>query len=271
MAISPLDRRADPLTGEEAALVAEIRHRVRPLRGPDDLDPLMERIGDARYVLLGEASHGTADYYNWRAQITRRLIEEKGFSFLAVEGDWPDCERINRYVRGYADSGASGKDVLHAFAQSSAVRQISLNPIIENDLDHLHAAVRAPQPIWTAVHFRGSPPTVAAAEILRRDAIEPASADRSLDDPEPLLIILFRVPFELREPALLIGSIEFDHAPKRTVEFDAQSLLISDSAICPRQHGLLLALADFFDCCNYGSDRIRIGHGEIEVDRHRAR
>ena len=65
-----------------------------------DYDPLLELIGDARFVLLGEASHGTHDFYRERAQITKRLIEEKGFSAVAVEADWPDAYRVNRYVRG---------------------------------------------------------------------------------------------------------------------------------------------------------------------------
>jgi len=98
-----------------AQLVTEIRSSARPLRTPADLEPLLERIGAARYVLLGEASHGTADYYRWRAQLTRRLILEKGFSFIAVEGDWPDCYRVNRYLKGYEDAGTSARDVLHAF------------------------------------------------------------------------------------------------------------------------------------------------------------
>ncbi len=92
-----------------------IRERALPLRDATDLDPLLECIGDARYVLLGEASHGTAEYYHWRARLSQRLIREKGFSFLAVEGDWPDCYRVNRYVKGLSDSGASAYAVLHAF------------------------------------------------------------------------------------------------------------------------------------------------------------
>src|SRR5690606_33986371 len=86
-----------------------------PLGDPGDLDPLLERIGDARFVLLGEASHGTHEYYTWRTAISRRLGREKGFSFIAVEGDWPDCYRVNRYVKSYADSGGSAEEVLHAF------------------------------------------------------------------------------------------------------------------------------------------------------------
>ena len=70
-----------------------------PLHSKNDLDPLLERIGDAHYVLLGESSHGTHEYYTWRAQISKRLIEEKGFSFIAVEGDWPDCFKINEWIK----------------------------------------------------------------------------------------------------------------------------------------------------------------------------
>jgi erythromycin esterase len=100
-----------------AGLLAAVRSMARPLRSPADLDPLLERIGDARYVLLGEASHGTAEYYTWRAELSKRLIRGKGFSFLAVEGDWPDCYRVNRFVKGYPDSGGSARDVLHAFGR----------------------------------------------------------------------------------------------------------------------------------------------------------
>jgi erythromycin esterase-like protein len=80
-----------------------------------DLDALLERIGDARYVLLGEASHGTSEFYRWRVEITKRLVTEKGFSFIAVEGDWPDCYRVNRYAKGRENSGSSAYEVLHAF------------------------------------------------------------------------------------------------------------------------------------------------------------
>ncbi len=86
-----------------------------PLNNSSDLDPLIKYIGDAKYVLLGEASHGTHEYYTWRAKISQRLIEEKGFSFIAVEGDWPDCYRLNRYIKNYPHSGKNARDVLHAF------------------------------------------------------------------------------------------------------------------------------------------------------------
>ena len=77
-----------------------VHEAAHPLTGAArDYDPLMDLIGDARFVLLGEASHGTHEFYRERARITQRLIEEKGFTAVAVEADWPDAYRVNRYVR----------------------------------------------------------------------------------------------------------------------------------------------------------------------------
>ncbi|MFF5296367.1 erythromycin esterase family protein [Paractinoplanes globisporus] len=72
----------------------------RALHGPGDLDVLLDRARGARVVLIGEASHGTHEFYEWRAALTRRLIAELGFSFVAVEGDWPDCARVDAAIRG---------------------------------------------------------------------------------------------------------------------------------------------------------------------------
>lgn len=99
----------------ENQIIKLIKEHSSSLETLSDLDPLMEKIGDAKYVLLGEASHGTHEYYTWRARITKRLILEKGFSFIGVEGDWPDCYRLNRYIKGYENSGKSAVDVLHEF------------------------------------------------------------------------------------------------------------------------------------------------------------
>ena len=65
--------------------------------------------------MLGEASHGTHEFYTWRTAITRRLVTELGFSFVAVEGDWPDCYKINRYIKGHPDAGTEVLQVLHSF------------------------------------------------------------------------------------------------------------------------------------------------------------
>src|SRR5881275_298497 len=78
-----------------------VRAAAYPLTGAArDYDPLMELVGDARFVLIGEASHGTHEFYHERAEITKRLIAEKGFTAVAVEADWPDAYRVNCYVRG---------------------------------------------------------------------------------------------------------------------------------------------------------------------------
>jgi len=74
---------------------------AHPLRGAaQDFDPLIELAEDARIVLIGEATHGTHEFYRQRAQLTKRLILEKGFVAVAAEADWPDAYRVNRYVRG---------------------------------------------------------------------------------------------------------------------------------------------------------------------------
>src|SRR5215204_3711926 len=104
-----------PAYDDHDQAVKIVEDACRVLHGADDdFDPLMEAIGDdVRFVLLGEASHGTHEFYSRRAQITQQLIEEKGFSAVVVEADWPDAYRVNRYVRGAdgdddVDSALSG-------------------------------------------------------------------------------------------------------------------------------------------------------------------
>lgn len=88
---------------------------MHALHSSTDLDALLNAVGDRRVVMLGEASHGTHEYYTWRTALSKRLIQEKGFNFIAVEGDWPDCYKINRYVKGYKEAGDNIKDVLMNF------------------------------------------------------------------------------------------------------------------------------------------------------------
>jgi len=80
--------------------MTDIRDTVR---ATSDFDAILQLIGNARFVLIGEASHGTHEFYAMRAAITQRLISEKGFNAVAVEADWPDAYRINRFVRGISD------------------------------------------------------------------------------------------------------------------------------------------------------------------------
>ncbi len=102
-------------TLNETEAINAIRKQAVPLPGKSALQPLFDRIGDARIVMLGEASHGTHEYYTWRSHISRKLIEEKGFRFIAVEGDWPDCYRLNRYLKNYEQAGMPAQEVLQAF------------------------------------------------------------------------------------------------------------------------------------------------------------
>lgn len=97
-----------------------LRAAARPLTGSaSDYDPLLDLVGDSRFVLLGEATHGTAEFYDERARITQRLIEDKGFTAVAVEADWPDAWRVNRYVRGEG-LDADGRAALSGFERFPA-------------------------------------------------------------------------------------------------------------------------------------------------------
>ena len=106
--VAPAHRRESPVVLTAPGTVRSLDDVARLLREAaepfDDLetaalDPLLERIGDARVVLLGEATHGTSEFYRMRARITRELVLRKGFNVVAVEADWPDAAKIDRYVR----------------------------------------------------------------------------------------------------------------------------------------------------------------------------
>jgi erythromycin esterase-like protein len=95
-------------------VVASLEQAALPIDRPQQWDPLLQRIGDARVVLLGEASHGTHEFYALRAELTRRLIVERGFTFVAVEADWPDAYRLNRWVQ-HSGQDATAVDALADF------------------------------------------------------------------------------------------------------------------------------------------------------------
>jgi erythromycin esterase-like protein len=97
------------VTTTDAALSA-IRRWAYPLHGAaSDYDALLDLADNARVVLLGEASHGTHEFYRARADITQRLIDEKGFCAVAVEADWPDAYRVNRFVRGLSEDATANE------------------------------------------------------------------------------------------------------------------------------------------------------------------
>jgi erythromycin esterase-like protein len=93
-------------------LVREHAHELESTAG--NFDPLLNQIADSHFVLLGEASHGTHEFYKARAEITKRLIREKHFDAVAVEADWPDAYRVNRFVRGRSND-ADAEEALTDF------------------------------------------------------------------------------------------------------------------------------------------------------------
>ncbi|MBT2679537.1 erythromycin esterase family protein [Bacillus sp. ISL-35] len=87
-------------------LVQSIEEHAVRIDAYDDLDTIVNAAANKRYVLLGEASHGTSEFYTMRAELSKRLIKDYGFSFIAVEGDWPSCFTVNQYIKGYSKADA---------------------------------------------------------------------------------------------------------------------------------------------------------------------
>src|SRR5436853_4836455 len=93
-----------------------LRRVAQPIRKEGDADDeILARIGDAEIVLIGEASHGTHDFYAERARLTRVLIERAGFDAVAAEADWPDAWRVNRWVRQLGGDDATAEEALRGF------------------------------------------------------------------------------------------------------------------------------------------------------------
>ena len=102
-----------PIRNNDQEIARAIRDAAHVLAGePSDFDPLLKIVGNSRFVLIGEASHGTHEFYRVRAEITKRLITEKGFNAVAVEADWPDAYRVNKYVQFESDD----EDAIDALA-----------------------------------------------------------------------------------------------------------------------------------------------------------
>lgn len=96
-------------------LVRAIQKYSHPLNEFQDLDVLLQEAENKKYVLLGESSHGTSEFYQVRAELSKRLIEDKGFTFIAVEGDWPACQKVNQYIKGWDRTYSHAKEVLQSF------------------------------------------------------------------------------------------------------------------------------------------------------------
>ena len=101
-------------SSNEKEVIELLRNKSHKIHKKKDLDLLIEKIGEAKIVMLGEATHGTHEFYTWRTYVSQELMKKKGFDFIAVEGDWPDCYRINQYIKGEARE-TRAVDVLKTF------------------------------------------------------------------------------------------------------------------------------------------------------------
>lgn len=163
------------------ALAGAIAAAAQPLHGAaDDYDGLLELIGDASWVLLGEASHGTHEFYRERALITRRLIVEKGFTAVAVEADWPDAWRVNRYVRGEGKD-ADSEQALAGFKRFPT--WMWRNKVVVDFIDWLRRHNQSLAPGRTATGFYGLDlysMFTSIEEVLRYlDKVDPTAARRA--------------------------------------------------------------------------------------------
>src|ERR1700741_971328 len=160
---------------DTADLVGLVRHHGEPLPPPDarEFGPVFDRFGAAEVVLLGEATHGTSEFYRARAAITRRLIEQHGFNIVAVEADWPDAARLDRYVRLKPDQPS--EDAAFARFPTWMWRNVEVRDFI--DWLRVH---NTGLPEATRVEFRGldiySLRASIASVLVYLDKVDPAGA-----------------------------------------------------------------------------------------------
>ncbi|HEY7066896.1 MAG TPA: erythromycin esterase family protein [Chloroflexota bacterium] len=170
-------------TAIRSEVIDTVRAAAHPLTGTDrDYDPLLELVGNRRYVLLGEASHGTHEFYAARAAITRRLIEEKGFTAVAVEADWPDAYRVNCYARGRGDD-ASATEALGGFRRFPT--WMWRNTVVRDFVEWVRQHNAALAPGAPQVGFYGldlySLYTSMEAVVTYLDKVDPSAARRARD------------------------------------------------------------------------------------------
>ena len=165
----------------DAAVARLVSGSVQPLTGePSDFDHLLDLVGNARFVLIGEASHGTHEFYRIRSEITKRLITGWGFSAVAVEADWPDAYRVNRFVRGESDD-ADATDALGGFKRFP--QWMWRNADVLDFVGWLRAHNDAHRPASDRVGFYGldlySLHTSMAAVLSYLDKVDPPAAARA--------------------------------------------------------------------------------------------
>jgi erythromycin esterase-like protein len=235
------------------ALTRALRQAAHPLRGDrEDFDPILARVGDARLVLIGEASHGTHEFYRIRAEITKRLIREKGFTAVAVEADWPDAYRVNRYVRGEGPDGDAG-DALSGFrrfpqwmwrngdvldfvgwlrSHNDAVPDVERAGFYGLDLYSLHASIEA-----VLGYLRLVDP-----EAARRAMVRYSCFDHFGEDPQAYGYAASRGLAESCEPQVLGQLVELRRAAAQYAQRDGR--VAYDDLFYAEQNARLVANAE---------------------------
>ncbi|MGZ4248419.1 MAG: erythromycin esterase family protein [Solirubrobacteraceae bacterium] len=165
-------RKPPPARGPEA---------VQPLTGSErDYDPLVQRASATQFVLIGEATHGTEEFYRERVELTKRLIAERGFNAVAVEADWPDAYRVNRFVRGESDD-RSAEEALSDFKRFPT--WMWRNTVVAGFVGWLREWNDALPPGAPKVGFYGldlySLHTSAEAVIAYLEKVDPEAAERA--------------------------------------------------------------------------------------------
>lgn len=126
------------LNGFSQELIQAVQKRSLPLASDQDLTPLIAKIQNKPYVLIGEASHGTSEFYRWRARLSQKLIESGAYKFVAVEGDWPDCYLMNRFVKAMPGAPKNAREALR-FAYERWPSWMWANEDVADFLDWLRA------------------------------------------------------------------------------------------------------------------------------------
>jgi erythromycin esterase-like protein len=239
-----------------------LRDAAHPLVGaPEDFDPLLARIGDAHLVLIGEASHGTHEFYRVRAEITKRLIREKGFTAIAVEADWPDAYRVNRYVRGEGKD-ADAEEALGGFrrfpqwmwrngdvldfigwlrSHNDAVPEAERTGFFGLDLYSMHASMEA-----VLSYLR-----VVDPEAARRAMVRYSCFDHFGEDPQAYGYAASHGLAPSCEPAVLSQLVELRRAAAEYARRDGR--VAFDDLFYAEQNARLVANAERYYRAMFGS------------------
>ncbi len=263
-------------TADRTAVAAIRRVALRLSGGPEDYDALLDQVGEARLVLLGESSHGTNEFYRERARITQRLIAECGFSAVAIEGDWPDAYRVHRYVSG-DDRDGDAEEALRGFRRFPAWmwRNAAVVDFVGWLRDHndrrphgtpaagffgldlysLHASMAA-----VVAHLDRVDPDAAARARRRYACLQPFAGERG---PEYGRAVLQGVSEPCRQ-AVLEELVELRREAGRRLTLDG--VIAEDDEFCAEQNATVVANAEEYYRTMFGD---RAGSWNLR-DRHMA-